>query len=192
MSEAISGTVVEVSEKPWEGKHGPITLYSFKVNSSSQWFRTGTKKPPIEQGQSIEFVAEGQNADINTIKVSDKPAAAQAPARKQATSGGSRDDYWSNKEDFDKNVRDPRISFAASRNSAVQVVCAALSGDVLSFGSVSKGAKLDMFLDYVDQVTDRFFLQSVHAHEHLVELEKGQTTDAVEKSDEEEGYDYGE
>jgi hypothetical protein len=66
------------------------------------------------------------------------------------------------------------MSFSATQDRAVNLVTAALAHDVLSFGTVKKGDKLDMLLDYVDEVTNRFLLATMHAHERLQWLESGE------------------
>ena len=122
----------------------------------------------------------------------------------RSTGGQSRDGYWADKEkrDLEKDKRYqavdvPRMSFSASQERAVTLVSAALANGALSFGNVAAGKKLDMLLGFVDQVTDRFFLQSMHAHEHVAKLEaqaarEATAQDAAAEQHEDSGYDYDE
>jgi hypothetical protein len=59
----------------------------------------------------------------------------------------------------------PRMTFNACQDRAVALVAAALAHDALSFGAVAKGKKLDMLLDYVDLVAERFVRQTLEAPE---------------------------
>jgi hypothetical protein len=189
---ANEGVVANISQKPFtDHKTGqPIVLHSFQLQGSNRWFRTGREPLPANVGEFITFLNDAKaNVDISSVRTgavppapalsAPQPTSARAgkqPARQ--SSGTSRDDYWKEKEnrDLEKDARYqsvdvPRMSFSASQERAVHLVAAALAHDALSFGSATKGKRLDMLLDYVDQVTDRFFLQSMGAHLRLASLE---------------------
>lgn len=192
---AKQGRVREYSEKPWTDKFtgNAITLYSFRIEDDNKYYRHGTEDPGCREGDFIQFVTDGNNnVEFNSIQKTEAPQSARpSPAQSAKTSGQrpqskrtgstgatSRDQYWADKEarDLEKDARYqstdvPRMSFSAAQDRAVRLVAAALEHDALSFGSVAKGKKLDMLLDYVDQVTDRFFLQSIGAPERLVVLQ---------------------
>ena len=155
---------------------------------------------------------------MNNEKAVVKPGSVQAadpsqvpskPQRRNTGGGGgnsqlSRDGYWADKEkrDLEKDKRYqsvdvPRMSFSASQERAVTLVSAALANGALSFGNVAAGKKLDMLLGFVDQVTDRFFLQAMHSHEHVAKLEaqaarEATAQDAGAQQHEDSGYDYDE
>lgn len=183
MTQAHNGTVVTASQKPWtDNKTGrEIVLYSFKIDSSEQWFRTGTDNPNVSEGDIVEFTAKGANVEKGSIK---KTGAATNPPTRRSTTG--RDSYWADKEQHDKEVRDPRISMAASRHDAVAIVSAALDAGAIPLGS-KKQEHLNIILDSVDKVTDRFFLQTMVAHERLKELREEAV--AVSSDNYEEAYD---
>lgn len=194
------GQVAQVSEKPFRDKWGKdIILYSFQLQGDNRWYRTGTMRPPCNQGDSINFVFEqqGNNAkvDVNSLTgggVVDMsqpaqaapmqaPPAPPAPApggapipapapAPAATGGGTRDSYWKDKEEYDKKVTQPRIAYAAAQKSAVAVVVAALAHDVLGFGNAKKADKMEMLLGYVDEVTAKFAVDLDNAHNILAEI----------------------
>lgn len=188
MSNATQGVVARISEKVWDGRDGQVTLYSFQVDGSNRWFRTGQNPPRhmgIEQGQAYSFEADGKgNVIPETVRPIQKSEVATAPAPKpqsrgRAYSGGggsTRDDYWKEKEarDIAKDERYqavdiPRMTFCTSQDAAVALVTAALQHDVLSLGGANKAAKLGLVLDYVDAVTQRFFKQRMAADASVAE-----------------------
>lgn len=124
------------------------------------------------------------------------PSAGRSSGRRQAGAGASRqpssaggagqtrDGYWAEKEKRDlerderyQSVDIPRMSFSAAQERAVHLVSAALAHDCLALGS-SKGKRLDILLEQVDEVTNRFFLQSMDSHKLLAELREDDTVKA--------------
>ena len=191
MTQSYSGTVKTVSMKPWQDRkqNREIILYSFQLdNTGNRWFRTGTNPVGYNQGEAVQFVADEKgNVDRNTLALATTPQPAQqynqqqsAPQQKQQYQSkpakpkenwDARAAYWDAKEIRDKEEIEPRITYQASRAHAVTLVSAALGADALSLTG-AKGKRLDLLLDYVDQVTDRFFLQAVHAPEHVKTLQE--------------------
>lgn len=175
MSQIIQGIVTEVSEKPWTDRetNENIVLYSFKVDSDGRWFRTGTTRPNCAEGQGIQFVADGQKVDPQSIAPAANvtPSAPQAPKAKsgggnwKGKGGGgkstenwdARAKYWEEKEKRDITVVEPRITLSAAQRDAIEVVKLAVSSESLVFGNASKKDRLDIILDAIDLVTDRFY-----------------------------------
>jgi hypothetical protein len=158
----ITGQVRNKRAVPFEGKQGQITLHSFQLEGDSRFFRAGTKTIPADDGDSIRFTAEEKNGNFNVdVGTISKVAGVAKVVAAVAASSTSKDTYWADKDAYSKKVVEPRINFSASQRDAVALVSAALEFDCLSFGSVAKGKKLDMLLDYVDQVTDRFVAQRI-------------------------------
>lgn len=199
MSKAIQGQVATISCKEWyDSKRGKnINLYSFKLEDDGTWYRTGTIQPTFDRGDSIKFTAQGQNVEKGSIQKSDAPSGTPAessgtpPANGSQTVRANKGTDWAAKDKYQKEVVEPRITFMASRSQAVELVCAAIANDALSFGSTAKGKKLDMMLDYVDQVTDRLFLQGIDADKHLAALREQQAeVDASVDAEATDGEDY--
>lgn len=159
--QTVTGAVSMVSAKNWTSPQGEdIVLYSFQVAGDKRYFRTGTTKPAISEQDNIRFVFEtqGNKVDLDSIEAVDSAAVQQAP-KPPAAGGDSREEYWAKKDAHMLNVVEPRINFSASQRDAIALVTAALEQDCLSFGTTAKGKKLDMLLEFVDQVTDRFVEQ---------------------------------
>lgn len=168
----IQGQVRNSSAKPFKGAQGQITLYSFRLEGDNRWFGCGTDQPNCADGDTISFSYEDKNGkqkvNVNSIK---KVEGAKAEASTQVATGANqgyasrqamfaaKDAYWDSKAKRDIEVVEPRINFSASQRDAVALVTAALAHDCLSFGTTAKGKKLDMLLEFVDQVTDRFVAQ---------------------------------
>lgn len=156
------GVVSRLYEKEWTDRDSgkEIILHSFQIEGNRRYFRTGTNKPPFSEGDSISFVADGQNGnvDLKSVKtVEAETVVAPKPAASTVSSGsaGSRDAYWANKETYDKEILRPTIAYSAAQKNATALVAAALGADALSFGSTAKGKRLDMLVDFVEQTTLR-------------------------------------
>jgi hypothetical protein len=163
------GVVKEVYEREWSDRDSgeDIILHSFQIESEKRYFRTGTKKPTFKAGDAISFVADGKSGNVDPKSVKgivpeDVPSPksegrGNGGSRSQSarSQGGSRNDYWENKERRDIETTEPRISYSAAQKNATSLVAAALAADALSFGQASKGKRLDMMVDYVEQVTLR-------------------------------------
>lgn len=186
---SIKGTVERVYERPWAGNDGEVILHSFQLQGDKRYFRTGTDKV-VQQGDCITFETEGNNQlvkdSLTKLKAEVTSGATSAPPSSggyQRGGGGwgggkpkttenfeARQKYWENKEIRDIEVVEPRITWSASRSAAIEVIGLALQHDALAFGNASKGAKLGMILDFVDEVAARFYHQSMAAAETATAL----------------------
>lgn len=193
------GTVSYVSAKEWydREKGQNIVLHSFQIEGSKRWFRLGTQEPAFRKGDFIQFVNDAKaNVDPASVRLGNSRSGAPATSAPPAGATGSgrrtggakpaggasqnRDGFWAEKELRDiakderyQSVDVPRMSFSAAQDRAVNLVSAALAHDCLSFGTTKRGDKLDYLLECVDQVTNRFFVQSMTSHELLSELNSG-------------------
>jgi len=107
------------------------------------------------------------------------PAATGGGAQRNWSGGGGykakaaeKDAYWTDKAAHDlererrqQEIVEPRITWSSARTAAIDVVGLALQHDAIAFGNASKGAKLGMILDFVDEVSARFYHQSMAAAE---------------------------
>lgn len=205
----IQGEVQQVSTKEWfDSKNNKtINLYSFKLNNT--WYRLGTDSPRFNQGANISFTATERNGNL-VVRSSEITSStggqsqggqqpSSAPTAPAPAGGQSRDGYWAAKEANDKKKDEryqnndiPRMSFSAAQDRAVHLVSAALAEDALSFGNAAKGKKLDMLLEFVDQITDRFVVQTVNSPEHITNLQRGDNAPvASSKEGDSEEYNYG-
>ena len=178
--QTVNGVISEVDSKDFPGRNGgpAVTLHSFRIEGDGRWYRTNKVAVPHAVGTPVGFVVntQGNKVDASTFTVSDGAEAASAPppaAAPAAQSNGSgykgyanksqffdaKDAYWDKKEVREQEVVEPRITLTAAQNSAIALVTSALANDALSFGSAAKGKKLDMLLEMVDEVADRFYQQ---------------------------------
>lgn len=162
----FKGVVSKLYEKDWTDRDSgdEIVLHSFQIESSRRYFRTGTRKPTFNEGESISFVADDKSGNVDLKSVKQIEAETVQAPKPQAVSGGSsataggatsRDAYWANKEKYDLEVRAPTIAYSAAQKNATAIVAAALGADALSFGSTAKGKRLDMLVDFIELVTLR-------------------------------------
>lgn len=170
MSTNTKGVVSNTSAKDWPGRNGTVTLYSFQIEGDRTWYRCGTDKPPFSMGDSISFDYESDGKNNTLVPGSVTKMAATAATRAPAPKAGktqenwdARAAYWDAKEKRDIEVIEPRIALASSRSAAIEVVGLALAHDAIVFGNAAKGARLQIILAAVDEVTGRFYAQSMNA-----------------------------
>lgn len=121
-----------------------VKLWSFQLEGSNRYFRTGKTDPGLSEGQWIKFSeSNGIVDDVEAIQVIEKgsiqdvPAGAVAPPVTVAAT----------------NVGE-RIRYQAARRDASNIVIAALHTDHLPHAvNVAKGKRLDLLLQYVEEVT---------------------------------------
>lgn len=191
-----------------------IFLYSFQIEGDKRWFRTGTDNPTFDAGEAIRFAfdTKGNKVDLSTTEVIDESEVEQAPkprrgaggAGRARNSGGggrassagrtkpapkenwdSRAKYWQDKEVRDIEVVEPRITYSAAQRDAITLVTAALANGALSFGKANAAGKLDVLLDYVDNVAERFYDQRFNGKFGAGGTESGNAPD-------DDGYDEDE
>jgi hypothetical protein len=214
-----AGQVTVIEQKEFDGRNGTVTLYSFQIEGSRRWFRTGRVNPSFNEGDYVAFENDDKgNVDLDTVQVGDdaapprqQPRGQSGPRRssgggggpdrsRQRPSGGAssgsgqtRDGYWAEKEARDiareeryQAVDVPRMSFSAAQDRAVQLVTGLVQAGALPLGT-KKGDAYDLVMGFVDQTANRFFLDSMGAHERLKALEE----EALEASpaEDEEAYD---
>ena len=188
----IRGTVGKVFTREWQGDDGVVLLHSFQLNGDKRYFRTGTERL-VNEGDYVTFDVEGNNNVVPHSVEKGQAQVAQAPSppsggfngrsnwggNRGASGGGGgkpksdyaeRQAYWDDKAKRDIEVVEPRITFSAAQRDAIDIVKVALQHDMLSFGNASKGAKLGMLLDYVDEVAARFYSQRFNAAETVAGL----------------------
>lgn len=185
-----TGRVTEVFSRPWEGRNGTITLHSFKIEGDNKFYRSGEDALcKVNDLVEFDFDSKGNVTNLFVTGQATTPPPAQAASQRQSGFGGrpggsssggfkakqaEKDQYWNDKEQRDiarekyqREVVEPRITWASAQSDAVDIVTAALTHDLLAFGNANKSAKLNLLLEYVDQVTARFAAQRYNAAELL-------------------------
>jgi hypothetical protein len=153
------GTVSKVSSFNYQGKD----LWSFNLQGVQGFFRTGNKKPKVEQGQYVIFDAEpGKNGSFNVDASSISVKAAEAEATGVQVAGGgakaslSKDDYWTRKEERD-SVTQARIERQSCRNSSLEFIKILVGQGAVKFTEKTKPAdKVDILEQMLDHYTEQF------------------------------------
>lgn len=152
----VKGIVSKVDAKDFPNRNGPgmVTLHSFQLEGANQWFRAGERPLDVARGQYVEFVADGQKVERNSLRVVQSVVApapsvrpvvtAQTSAQEQATksappsafvtspiasargSARDRDEYWANKEARDL-VKEARYQSVSEPRMALSVAVEAAS-----------------------------------------------------------------
>lgn len=153
------GIVSKVSSFDYMGKQ----LWSFQLNGTREFYRTGNIKPKIESGQFVTFTAEpGKNNSINvdtkTIQAKDASSEQSGTGVSNALNKGSttatKDSYWADREARDVLVQ-KRIERQSCRNSALEFIQILLAHE----GAVKIPAKTDkvtFFEEMLAHYTEKF------------------------------------
>lgn len=168
------GYVEAITTRDGVNKNGkPYTMYNVKLvekTGDTTYVGFGFNPPSFKEGQWIKAVVEQNGQYLNykggNLSVADGPAPAGSgqPSTGRATggsSGGSRNEYWENKEKRDIEVTQPRIQYQAARKDAVQLVSAMLSHESLPIsvaqGKTGESKRYEQILDYVEKLTVQFY-----------------------------------
>ena len=159
-----------------EGKEvrGGSKLYNFTLENDETWYGCGFDKPAIAKGQSISFEyadsSYGPKVDVNSIKVVAEAAPggnASSGKSTKAFAGNARDDYWKDKDVYDKQVRQPLIMYQSATNAAVTLAVAALENGILPTAGTKKADKYASFMHIVKQIRDEVFAEYMDADKTL-------------------------
>lgn len=207
----VKGVISRVDGKdfPSRSGSGSVTLYSFQLEGSNQWFRAGEKPLNVARGDQVEFVADGQKVDRSTlVKVqsvaqSSPPVPSASVGTVTATSliasarGLSKDEYWANKEARDlakeeryQAVSEPRMALSVAVEAASRVIVAALANDGIGFGQAAKSKRLGLLSKYVKETALDLAVFIQNAPEELANY-RASLSDVVEVTDDVKG-DAGE
>lgn len=164
----ITGTLNRLSSKSVNTRNGPANTWSMQVDG--EWYNAGFKQPnhlngeEVSSGDKVKFNYQddqyGKKVDMSTFRA--QKGRGPEPAKKTARSfssnkgGGSRDDYWAKKEEFDKTVTQPLIMRQSANNIASQLVSCALDKGVLPLPT-KKQDKWEAYILCYNQVRDEVF-----------------------------------
>lgn len=92
------GVVEVIESREFDGKRGPVTLWSFQIEGSRRWFRLGRVEPEFQEGDNIGFENDEKgNVDVDTIVFDPEPkrtargsGGGRSGDRSRGRSGGSR------------------------------------------------------------------------------------------------------
>jgi hypothetical protein len=108
----VSGTVEKVS--------GPNKGGYFALKVDGEFYGIETKgSPEVSEGDTVRFDFYVKNGKYKTVKGKIHKKAGGGGSSNKPSSGGSRDDYWAAKDKYEKEVREPRITYFAAYERAV-------------------------------------------------------------------------
>lgn len=166
------------------------TIYSFRLEDDKNYYRTGFDKPNFRAGNEVKFEYNETKYGKEVVMASVRAREGQAPTdytgakvepnkgSYQKKSGNARDQYWEEKDRYDKEVRQPLISYQAATNVAKDLVIAALNGGILPVTG-KKADKYENFMAMVKEVRDEVYADY---HTAAARLEAGKPI--VETSEE--------
>lgn len=147
-----TGQVKAVTSRDFQS----VKLWSFQLEGSDRYFRTGKVRPEVTEGQWIQF--EEKNGIVQAETITDAPGGAEA-----ASETAPATNVPEKGETVTASVTDNvgrRIQVQAARHDATRLVVAALEHDQLPHPSnVAKGKRLDLLLGYIDEVTNALLEQ---------------------------------
>jgi len=157
---SIRGVVSKISSTNHNGK----TLWSIRLNGDNNYYNTGERVPPVQEGASIEFETKlspsGRHGVlIETIRPWEGGSTMQAvPAntfpKYSAGSPNEKDTYWKDKEIRDKR-NDALRELGATRNTAIAFVNLLIEADALKLPAADAKKEQviwDAFVHYTDKL----------------------------------------
>lgn len=172
-----SGQVYKIFENTIGGtsRFAGQTSYKIKLDGQEPYYGCFINRPSCNAGDVVEFDYTTNdkgfhNVDLKTLKVTgggSAPApAGGGTAQVSAPAGNSRDNYWAEKDRYDKEIRQPLICYQSAHKDAVTIACAALAADIIPLGQ-KKAGKLDVFKELVNKLTDEIYLKYDMANKNL-------------------------
>lgn len=177
----INGTVKAVSAKEFKGN--PTFAFVLREDES-RWYNVDLDKDSkVNKGDSVSFemVERGKSAYATGIKSAAGLAETQArpngyrkPFRADV---GGKDEYWKSREERDI-VTQSVIQLQASRNSALNAADLLLKNNAVALPK-KQADIMDAILALVDDVTQRFEVQSTNRRLGKTESTVGEVAEAV-------------
>lgn len=161
-----------------------------RLKVSGTWYGADKKgDSPAAVGEIIEFEAYKNTKNYDTFKLSSLKKVAGAVKGAPVNPGptASKDEYWAKKEANDA-AKEPRISYYAASERAIQFVDLALrNGAIAAFAKSKETAKLDVLTALVDEQTQRILTASYNQAAVVPETSgDGSQSEAGEETGEEE------
>jgi hypothetical protein len=144
-----TGQVSTVTSKDFQN----IELWSFQLEGSRRFYRTGKDEPNIEVGQWIKFQDRNGIVMLESLEQVENGVATEeyvdsAPSEPPAVPAST------------PGAVGKRLQYQAARADACRLVVAALHTDHLPHASnVAKGKRLDLLLGYISDVTKQLLEQ---------------------------------
>jgi len=138
-----TGQVKTISDRDFQG----VKLWSFQLEESERFFRTGKTQPTFAVGDTICFEERNSQVEWSSVQFRDATVSDKTPDASPTTTSAPSTSV--------SNVG-KRLQYQAARADACRIVVAALHTEHLPHAAnIAKGKRLDLLLGYVDQVTEQ-------------------------------------
>jgi hypothetical protein len=152
LSQNYEGVVRSTLERPWKGKK----LYSFFLDGVEGLFKMGEKRPTFKEGSYVKFTADDKLQVMGEVEAQNRaPVEAKAATTQQVQKVEKATSAYEDKD----AKRQKSIHYQSARNAAIEVIRLALEHGAISLGT-KKGQMLDNLLGYVNEVTNRYFVDN--------------------------------
>ncbi len=183
----VTGTVYKIFENQLKsGRDSGKTSFSIKLEGDDTYYGTYINRPSCAAGDNVAFeaVTKGNftNVDIKTLRVTGgSPQQSSAPNTNKPAggAGGGRDEYWKNKEAYDKEVTQPHLNYRSATMAAIDIGRVALEKDIIPLGS-KKADKFDIFMELIRKTRNEIYLDYEDAASKLKEGKPIVNREAVE------------
>jgi len=140
-----TGTVRAVTNRDFND----VKLWSFQMEGSDRYFRTGKNEPSFQEGDTITFEEKNGIVITDSIAIGGEPTETVETTMTEVV-----------KQTDQPSVVGKRIQYQAARADACNIIVAALAADHLPHSAnTAKGKRLDLLLGYVDEVTKTLIAQ---------------------------------
>lgn len=164
---------VKVKYKKAKGK-GNLWSLLILDGGSEEWYSCGFDEPKCEKGDKVSFDTYedqyGVKCDPKTIKVLDASPKQHANKSAKSFKGNARDDYWAEKEKYDKQVRQPLIMMQNATGVAAQLFTALQAEGAIQLPA-KKAEKFDIAMQIFKEIRDDLLVDYLAAE---AKLERGE------------------
>lgn len=138
----------------------------------NNWYGCGKSRPSFNEGDYIVFTftrrGNFMNMDMNSVQKKEsnvQQGPSVAGVAKSAGGGAqSSKEYWENKEARDERVN-ASIVWQSSRSAAISATQAMIEAEAVKLPS-AQAKKYDVFMSLVDEITERYFYDTMSVYEH--------------------------
>lgn len=162
MSQVFKGFVGRINEKTGQGRRGPWTLYSTKLQDergedSSEWLSFGFDRPSVKEGDYVKITVEqveGRDKVTEVKKLKNPPARAGKPSGGNASNGGST-------ESAGGTSKQSSIHYQNSRSAALVAVKLLIDAEALELPKAgtkpSQAKRFAIIVAAIDKLTVQYY-----------------------------------
>jgi hypothetical protein len=164
-----TGKVTKKFHRDFQG----TKLYSFQLEGTDRWFRTGKEMLPFDEGQMISFTEKNSQVVLESVEETDSTVSASATVETEAAVTSETTLATSPSTSTTSSTAPTvgeRMAWENARRDATRIIATALEVEgkgmeVLPWAkNVAKGKRLDLLIGYVHQVTRQLMEESHDAN----------------------------